>query len=155
MPAKAKATFGKTLEQLGPQETNFNWLSNGCYRGFGRFILMRPQDPERAGLLIACKGSSHFPMVLISDDPKLRRPSLFTLADTAANTITVLDTNGDGFFEVLGMGTTNADYIDKGLTGSWQIRKNKNPNPQGGATKRQPSSLASELTSATGETKKQ
>jgi hypothetical protein len=100
-----------------------DWLRQPRIRRFGRFVLSRPQNPEQAGLFVGLVGRPPFPTILVSDDPKQGRPRRFTFVDAAGNTITAIDSNDDGVFEMLGLVTTNGTYQDKWLMGTFTLIK--------------------------------
>lgn len=117
VPAGVKGVIGSWSESQIPVN---NWLRDPRCRQFGRFLLSRPQNPEQAGLYVGLIGSPPFPVIMVSEDAKSKRPREFTFHDAAGNTITALDNNGDGVFDFLGLVTTNGVYKDAGLTGSWK-----------------------------------
>ena len=95
------------------------------FRTFGRFVLLRSEDPRPAALQAGIFGGpSFYPVIFVNDDAKSGRPDSVLLWDAAGNSVSVLDNNRDGVFDVLGLFTTNGTYRDVGLSGKWQFRTN-------------------------------
>jgi hypothetical protein len=117
-PKSLEAEF-KEVQQLW---TNV-WPDGARIQPFGKFVLICPRDERQAALRIGVLGRPHYPYVWIDDDSKSGRPDTFTLSDGSTNTIHVFDTDRDGIFDMVGMVTTNGYYRDKGLKGTWELKK--------------------------------
>jgi len=93
------------------------------FRPFGKFALMRPQDPKVAGLFIGVIGHPPFPAIYVTGEQRSARPTTFSICDALGNQITAIDRNGDGVLDRVGLATTNGIYRDEGLTGTWKLQK--------------------------------